>query len=122
MESYPMLKVGNLFFPVKDLGKKFKVVDTIDVELTQKDFENFEGKWKDFFNAAKAANFKKKTLTKIDMMVFQFYLPKVLWKKLNTKEYKKYWKGADWLCPQHLMIHSSGEIMVGVDILKKVKG
>lgn len=119
MNKYPMLKTGNFFFPVKDIKKKFTVENTFDVILTQKDFEDFEGKWNDFWN--KPEDYKSKSYTKLDLILFNFYLPKVLWVKLNTKEYKRIWKGTDWLCPNHVMMHSDKTLVVGVDCLKEVK-
>ena len=101
--EYPFLKVGYCSFPLKDVGRKFKVIDTLDIEIKKPKFTDFK-------NMGKC----KYMLLHINYREIE----KSLWEEIR-KKHKELIKQADWLVIS--MISEFGDkLSVSVDMLKKV--
>jgi hypothetical protein len=99
--EYPFLKIGYCSFPLKDVGKKFKVVDILEIEIKKPGFMDF-----------------KKLNKYIQLHINYREIERAVWAELR-KKYKKLIKNADWLVIS--MISEFGDkLSVSVDMLKKV--
>lgn len=98
---YRILKTGNFYFPVRDVGKRFIVLDTLDFEIDKKKLVI------------------AKTMLKEGFMDFKAYA-ELIWEEVKkfikkNKEYKNY-----WFVP--LKIDEFGnKFLASVDILKPTK-
>lgn len=103
--TFKILDVGNFYFPLRDMGKKFIVEDTITFSLEMpKDMITFG---------------KKHPQMVLDLLYSEY--PRMLWNEIKKdkkflKKYKNY-----WLCPCHISSFKEN-IDFHVDILKPVKG
>ena len=99
--NYPILKTGNFYFPVKDMGKRFKVENIIDLKINIEHPEIFK--------------FERK----FGITHFRSYANPI-WEELKkflrkNKDYKNC-----WFVPTSL--HLSGKIAeVSLDILRPIK-
>lgn len=74
----PIIK-GHLAIPITN--KKYELFGNYEANLTRKDFENAQGKWKDTFK--RIYNDK---LSKIDFLLINSYLPDLIYKKFKKEE------------------------------------
>ena len=92
---------GYASFPLRDVGKKFEVVDTVDIDIKKTKFIDL-----------------KKLDKYMELHVNYRELEEAIWKEIK-KEYKGLFKEADWLIIS--MISEFGDkIMVSLDMLKEV--
>lgn len=100
-QKFEILKTGNFYFPVKDIGKKFIVLNTFDFEIDKNKSE--------FLEIAK----------KHKILYFREYAEPI-WKEIKkfikkNKEYKNC-----WFVPT-TMHEFNDKITVSVDILKPTR-
>ena len=99
--SYPILKTGNFYFPVKDIGKKFRVENIIDLEINIKHPEIF------------------RLERKFNIITFKSYADPI-WKELSkflkkNKEYKNC-----WFVPTSMHLYGE-KAEVSIDILRPAR-
>jgi len=98
-EIYPILAVGNIYFPIKDKDKKFKIISTDDVRL---DTEISKDLLK---------------LNEFDDSFFIFQTIKELWSEIEKEpKYSTY----DWIVPGFMKIVDN-VIHFTIDCLEEVK-
>jgi len=100
--KYPFLKMGYTSFPLRDVGKKFEVVDTVDIDIKKPIFIDF-----------------KKSYGYLQLHMNQREIEKAVWKEIR-KEYKKLFKKADWLVISMISDFGNKKLMVSLDMLKEV--
>ena len=80
IDIVPLNKQGHFVIPITD--KNYELCDSvIEVDLTQKDFEEYDNKWDGFFK-----NLNKSKLNYHDLSKLLFYLPKVLFMKVKKEK------------------------------------
>ena len=100
-EKYPFLKLGYTSFPLRDVGKEFEVVNTVDIKIKNPKFMDFE-----------------KGNKYIQLHINYREIEREVWKEIRKD--KKLFKEADWLVIS--MISEFGDkIMVSLDMLKELK-
>lgn len=99
-ETYPFLKIGYTSFPLRDVGKKFKVIDIIDIKIKKPGFMDL-----------------KKVNKYMQSHINYREIERAVWKEIK-KNYKELFKEADWLVIS--MISEFGDkLTVSLDLLKK---
>ena len=102
IESFQILKTGNFYFPVKDKNRKFKVMDTWDVEIPSKELD--------------CVIKMSMGLGKKHLSVLLNPLAGIIWKHAKKQIKEK----ADWLCPQYLY-KIGDDYVCSIDLLKEIK-
>ena len=101
-QIFPFLKIGYASFPLKDVGKKFAVINTFDIEIKKPLFIN-----------------SKKGNKYMQLHINYKEIERAVWKEIK-KSRKKLLKEADWLVIS--MITEFGDkLRISLDILKKTK-
>lgn len=99
--KYPFLKIGYASFPLRDVGKEFEVVDTIDMCIKKPRFMGL-----------------RKGNKYMQLHINYREIEGAVWEEIK-KGYKELFKEADWLVIS--MISGFGdELKVSLDVLKKV--
>lgn len=104
--SYKILEVGNIFFPVKDKGKKFKIINTvtIDLPINKKEFQMcllMLNKYKKYHDLG------------------LFFIVKELWREICKQKLNE---NCDWITVCDMKVdEKSGSVEVIIDLLKEVK-
>lgn len=114
----PIIK-GHLTIPITN--KKYELFGNYEVNLTRKDFENLQGKWKDAFK-----RIYNNRISKIDFLLINSHLPDVVYKKFKKEELKLF-KETDLMNICLINIFKDfpkkkeSSINVGLDLLKEHK-
>ena len=99
--KYPFLKIGYASFPLRDVDKKFEVIDIIDIDIKKPAFMDF-----------------KKGNKYMRLHINYREIERAVWKEIRKD--KELFKEADWLVIS--MISKFGDkLKVSLDMLKEVK-
>lgn len=104
--SYPILKTGNFYFPLRDIGKKFIVLNTYTLDLKEK---NIGKEYKQIIRKGKKFNH-----------VFLREYSEIFWKAIKKYKIDKKYRNC-WLVPIYITYFKDNWIQLDVDILKPVK-
>ncbi len=104
--SYPILKTGNFYFPLRDIGKKFIVLDTYSLDLREK------GIGKRYKEIIKITN-------KFNNIYIKLYA-ELFWRAVKKYKLDKKCKNC-WLVPVYITYFNDNWIELDVDILKPIK-
>jgi len=99
--TYPFLKIGYASFPLKDVGKKFEVVNTFDIEVKKPKLMDF-----------------KKVNKYLQLHINHREIEKAVWEEIK-KSHKKLLKEADWLVIS-MITEFKDKLNISLDILKRV--
>ena len=103
---YTILKTANFYFPLADIGKKFKVENTYNLRITDKEtikkYDDFEKMGKKFKN--------------IGCMAFLKEYADIFWFAIKEHELDKEYRGC-WLVPIRLSRFGE-ELEVDLDVLR----
>jgi hypothetical protein len=109
-QIFKILKTGNFYFPIKDIGKKFRVFDTYNLISTdKKDIEMLK-------------IFRYFKVGRIHHIFFGLY-SNIIWKAIKKEKLHIKYKNC-WIVPTDIyLIKYKGkkEINMNMDILKPVK-
>jgi len=105
---FPILAVPNFYFPMADIGKKFKVEDTYSLNIEDKDIIKK-------YNSYKQMSEK---MSEIGGILFLKEYAQIFWHAIHEHGLDKKYKDC-WLCP--IRITELGEeLEVCVDVLRPV--
>lgn len=100
-QTFPFLKIGYASFPLRDVGKRFEVVDTFDIGIKK----------------PKLMDFKKGNKYMLLHINYR-EIERAVWEEIR-KSHKKLLKEADWLVIS--MITEFGDkLNVSLDMLKEI--
>ncbi len=99
-EEFPFLKVWYTSFPLRDVGKKFKVVNTFDIYIKKPSFIDF-----------------KKGNKYMQLNINYRNIEKAIWEEIK-KKHKELLKEADWLVIS-MISEFRNKLNVSLDMLKK---
>ena len=102
-ERYVFLKTGYASFPLKDIGKKFEIIDTIDIEIKKPEL----------------LSYPKKEMVFELLHVNYKNIEKAVWEEIR-KNHKGLLKEADWLVIS-IISEFMKSVIVSLDMLKEVK-
>jgi hypothetical protein len=105
---YPILKVANFYFPMADIGKKFRVENTYNLPIKDKEMIK---RYHDY----------KEMSVKIDGFNFGFVqqFAQIFWHAIKEYKLDKEYKDC-WLCPIRIS-EFGNELEVDIDILRPLK-
>ena len=129
---HTMLQAGTLLYPIKDKGKKFVVINSIDISLKPEEFSD-ENSAKKMFD-----HFSNGTADAVDLSNFVFYAQRAAWWKLqkmmrldrrvsrlaendgSVSGKSFYYDYTDWISLVHVLVMPN-EIIMTFDLLQEAK-
>ena len=99
-EKFPFLKTGYTSFPLRDIGKEFKVQDTVEI----------------WINKPELTEFKKAKYVQLHHNHRE--IEKAVWDEIR-KKHKELFKQADWLVIS-MISEFDDKMQVSLDLLKQV--
>ena len=127
MKSLPRTKEGNIIVPIiwghlviPVTKKKYEIFSSLDIEVTRKDFEIIEGKWKKVFK-----HLINNRLNRHELSAIFFHLANVIYQKIKRTQ-PKIFKEADFINICHvypIKLHTEKEAVLNVylDCLREYK-